>query len=67
MEKSKAENYSVTIDRAICEEIQAFQAGSHGVTVSTLDFESSDGGSNPPGSYYLLLLLDVFVFERFIY
>ena len=25
---------------------------SHGVTVSTLDFESSDGGSNPPGSCF---------------
>ena len=24
-----------------------------GVTVSTLDFESSDGGSNPPRSYYV--------------
>ena len=27
--------------------------GSNGVTVSTLDFESSDGGSNPPWSYYV--------------
>ena len=27
---------------------------SHGVTVSTLDFESSDGGSNPPGSFLFL-------------
>ena len=26
---------------------------SDGVTVSTLDFESSDGGSNPPRSYYV--------------
>ncbi len=25
-----------------------FAARSNGVTVSTLDFESSDGGSNPP-------------------
>ena len=27
------------------------QGCSHGVTVSTLDSESSDGGSNPPGSF----------------
>ena len=26
---------------------------SYGVTVSTLDFESSDGGSNPPGTFFL--------------
>ena len=26
-------------------------SSSYGVTVSTLDFESSDGGSNPPGSF----------------
>ena len=25
---------------------------SNGVTVSTLDFESSDGGSNPPGTLF---------------
>ena len=25
---------------------------SYGVTVSTLDFESSDGGSNPPGTSF---------------
>ena len=29
----------------------ALLTSSHGVTVSTLDSESSDGGSNPPGSF----------------
>ena len=28
-------------------------AWSNGVTVSTLDFESSDGGSNPPWTFFL--------------
>ena len=32
---------------ACCRQIQA-NVRSNGVTVSTLDFESSDGGSNPP-------------------
>ena len=27
---------------------------SYGVTVSTLDFESNDGGSNPPGTFFYL-------------
>ena len=27
---------------------------SNGVTVSTLDFESSDGGSNPPWTFSLI-------------
>ena len=26
--------------------------GSHGVTVSTPDSESGDGGSNPPGTFF---------------
>ena len=36
---------------------------SNGVTVSTLDFESSDGGSNPPWSYFEIsrLVTPIFV------
>ncbi len=28
--------------------VHSYESCSNGVTVSTLDFESSDGGSNPP-------------------
>ena len=35
---------------------------SYGVTVSTLDFESSDGGSNPPGTFYDVVLHPTRVF-----
>ena len=36
---------------------QLKDSGSNGVTVSTLDFESSDGGLNPPWSFFYALIV----------